>query len=84
MYELEHSEYVTKLPDGKHSTIGLGRTCPNPNEYYTDSNGVIIPLGKSTESNFKKSSLLYNEYIVYDTNQINMKYLFRMEFEFNY
>lgn len=84
MYELTCSEYVNKLPKGKHSTKGLGRTHPDPSEYYTDSNGVVIPIGKGVDSGVKNSSLLYNEYIVYDTAQIQMKYLFKMEFKYEY
>ena len=31
-YEKTHSEYITKLPTGKHSTKGLGKTHPDPKE----------------------------------------------------
>ena len=84
MHELTCSEYITKLPKGKHSTKGLGRTHPDPNSHYTDENGVVMPIGKGINSGNSTTSLLYNEYIVYDTAQIKMKYLFKMEFEYEW
>ena len=61
-YKLTHSEYVTKLPDGKHSTFGQGRTAPDPKGYRTTESGVVIPMGKGTDSGISHTSLLYNEY----------------------
>ena len=55
-------EYVTKLPSGKHSTMGQGRTAPDPNGYHTTETGVVIPMGKGTDSGISHTSLLYNEY----------------------
>ena len=43
-------------------------------------NGVVVPKGKGTPSGVKGSSLLYNEYIVYDVAQISMKYLLKTKF----
>ncbi|KAH9512499.1 Poly [ADP-ribose] polymerase 1, partial [Bulinus truncatus] len=45
MYELTNSEYVTKLPKGKHSTKGIGKTCPDPKGNYVTPEGVVIPMG---------------------------------------
>jgi len=40
-------------------------------------------MGKGVKSGVEDSTtLLYNEFIVYDTQQIQMKYLFRIDFEF--
>ena len=61
-YQLTHSEYVTKLPDGKHSTMGQGRTAPDPEGYHTTETGVVIPMGKGRDSGISYTSLLYNEY----------------------
>ncbi|XP_034661708.1 poly [ADP-ribose] polymerase isoform X1 [Drosophila subobscura] len=84
MLECTAAKYVTKLPKDKHSCYGHGRTMPNPKETYMRDDGVEIPLGKAvTDENFK-SSLLYNEYIVYDIAQVNVQYLFRMEFKYRY
>jgi hypothetical protein len=40
----------------------------------TKLNGVIVPNGKLIKSNIK-SDLLYDEFIVYDANQVSLKYL---------
>ncbi len=84
MHELTEAEYITKLPRGKHSTKGVGKTHPDPSEYFVDDNGVITPMGKSVSSGVKNSSLLYNEFIVYNKAQVNMKYLFKIEFEYEW
>ena len=62
MYERLNAEYVTNLPDGKHSTKGVGRTAPDPKESIFTDDGIEIPLGKGIDSGTYKSSLLYNEY----------------------
>ncbi|NP_001191521.1 poly-(ADP-ribose) polymerase I [Aplysia californica] len=84
MYELTHSEFVNKLPKGKHSTKGLGRMCPDPSGTYETPDGVVLPMGKGVDSPTTNTSLLYNEFIVYDTAQINMKYLFKMKFNYRW
>ncbi|XP_055640621.1 poly [ADP-ribose] polymerase [Toxorhynchites rutilus septentrionalis] len=85
MVEYQQAHYVTKLPADKHSTKGVGRTCPDPNEVFVRPDGVEIPLGKGIVSDPKlKSSLLYNEYIVYDVAQVNCQYMFRMNFKYKY
>jgi len=81
MFELTAADYVTKLPVGKHSTKGCGKTFPNPEESHIYSDGVEIPFGKPITNPKLKSSLLYNEYIVYDTAQVNLKYLFKLNFK---
>ncbi|XP_055614181.1 poly [ADP-ribose] polymerase [Uranotaenia lowii] len=85
MVEYTQAHYVTKLPADKHSTKGVGRTQPNPSEAYKRPDGVEIPLGKGMVLDKKlQSSLLYNEYIVYDVAQVNCQYLFKMNFKYNY
>lgn len=75
---------MEKLPTNKHSTKGLGRTCPDPKETVKLEDGVEVPLGKGVPSSVKNTSLLYNEYIVYDVAQINVKYLLKLDFKYKY
>ncbi|XP_060555294.1 poly [ADP-ribose] polymerase 1-like [Ruditapes philippinarum] len=84
MHECTRAEYVNKLPKGKHSCKGLGMTMPDPKESYMTPDGVEIPLGQSTKAPVGYSSLLYNEFIVYDVAQINMKYLLKMDFKYKW
>lgn len=83
MYERTQAEYVGTLPKGKHSCKGVGRTQPDPAASKI-IDGVEVPCGKGIKQKGAKSSLLYNEYIVYDIAQVNVKYLLQMEFVYNY
>ena len=64
-YELTHSKYVDKLPAGKHSTKGLGRTAPTTDGHKTTEEGVVIPMGKGSSTAVDNTSLLYNEYPIH-------------------
>lgn len=81
--ELQHAKMVDKLPKGFHSVKGCGKIYPNPDETVTSEDGLSIPSGMPVEDLSIESSLLYNEYIVYDTAQIRAKYLFKVNFNFN-
>ncbi|CAF3091890.1 unnamed protein product [Rotaria sp. Silwood2] len=50
-------------------------------EYHYKNDGVLIPMSHGIPSGVRQIQLLYNEYIVYDTEQINMKYLLRLDFQ---
>lgn len=54
---------------------------------FSRPDGTIVPLGKSKNTNVKNPSgytLNYNEFIVYDTKQIKMKYLVKTKFNFKW
>ena len=59
-------------------------TTPDPAGSYTTDDGVVIPMGVSSKADIARSSLLYNEYIVYDTAQIKIKYLLKTKFNFKW
>uniref|UniRef100_A0A8C9VCE1 Poly [ADP-ribose] polymerase n=1 Tax=Scleropages formosus TaxID=113540 RepID=A0A8C9VCE1_SCLFO len=79
--ELKKASHITKLPKGKHSVKGLGRTAPDPSASAM-LDGVQVPLGKGINTNIEDTSLLYNEYIVYDVAQVNLKYLLKIRFNY--
>ncbi|XP_063079036.1 poly [ADP-ribose] polymerase 1 [Engraulis encrasicolus] len=81
MHELKKASHITKLPKGKHSVKGVGRTAPDPSAT-VKLDGVEVPLGKGTNTNIDDTSLLYNEYIVYDVAQVNLKYLLKIRFNY--
>ncbi|KFK30828.1 hypothetical protein AALP_AA6G031100 [Arabis alpina] len=84
MNELFYSDYnADNLPPGKLSTKGVGETAPNPSEAKTLEDGVIVPLGKPVDHQRTKGMLLYNEYIVYNTEQIKMRYVIQVKFKYN-
>ncbi|KAM1058181.1 hypothetical protein EV2_032284 [Malus domestica] len=84
MAELLTAKYdADKLPVGKLSTKGVGGTEPDFSEAQLLDDGVVVPLGKPKENTSRpKGSLLYNEYIVYNVEQIRMRYVVQVNFNF--
>ncbi|CAH1779148.1 unnamed protein product [Owenia fusiformis] len=84
--ELLAADYgADKLPAGKHSVHGLGRIAPDPKKTFTTNDGVNVPLGKPKDTGVTNPTgytLNYNEFIVYNTNQVRMKYLVKVKFNF--
>ncbi|CAM0881176.1 unnamed protein product [Alopecurus aequalis] len=83
MNELLVADYnANNLPKGKLSTKGIGQMAPNIAESKITDDGVVVPLGKPKEEPSKRGSLLYNEYIVYNIDQIRMRYVLHVSFNF--
>ncbi|KAL1558385.1 Poly [ADP-ribose] polymerase 2 [Salvia divinorum] len=84
MAELLTANYnADQLPPGKLSTKGVGSTAPDISEAQTLEDGVVVPIGRPKEQPVPtKGSLLYNEYIVYNVEQIRMRYLVQVNFNF--
>lgn len=66
-----------------HSVKGVGVTSPDPEKAKTLKDGTIVPLGTAIQTDTENTSLLYNEYIVYDIAQVNVKYLLKVKFDFD-
>ncbi|XP_041092813.1 poly [ADP-ribose] polymerase 2 [Polyodon spathula] len=83
--ELLAADYdADKLLNGKHSTKGLGKMAPNPANYIM-LDGASVPMGpviSTGVNNPEGYTLLYNEYIVYNPAQVHMKYLLKVQFNF--
>lgn len=58
----KEAEYIEKLPPGKHSCMGIGRTMPDPAKSLLIEDKLEIPLGNPIPSNINDTTLLYNEY----------------------
>jgi len=74
-----------KLPKGLKSVSGLGRVAPSQVEKLPGSDDLFLPMGpaKNTKvAKLKGYTLNYNEFIVYDTRQIKMKFLAKIRFDF--
>ena len=81
--ELTSSKYVTKLDKDYHSVKGVGGTHPDPKKVHVLPDGVKVPWGKLVKNkDTKQTSLLYNEYIVYDESQIKIRYLVNVKFNY--
>lgn len=82
MQDKLNAETVTTLPNGVNSVRGVGKTEPDTQQMKTLDDGVQIPLGRPVTDLDSDAALLYNEYIVYDVSQVNIKYLLKMDFKY--
>ena len=64
-----------RLPAGYHSTHALGVKRPNPLESEMIEGGVEVPLGSLER--VPEGGMGCNEFVVYNTNQIKMRYIVR-------
>ncbi|KPJ11271.1 Poly [ADP-ribose] polymerase [Papilio machaon] len=83
MKKCHQAEYITKLPSGKHSTWGVGRTQPDPARARTLPDGTLVPLGPPVSAE-QNTALLYNEFIVYDVAQVKAKYVLQVKFNYKF
>eukprot|EP00731_Ephydatia_muelleri_P032016 Em0023g523a len=85
-HDLVAADYdASKLPNGKHSTKGLGRMVPDPTQTVKLSDGCEVPLGTPIDTGLTNKSgytLNYNEFVVYDMKQVKMRYLVKLRFRF--
>jgi hypothetical protein len=83
--ELYQSEYVEKLEHPYHSVKGLGRRGPGYKHTIVLPNGVKIPYGpvinyhEGIVERQSKLQLQHNEFIVYNTSQIRMRYIVQID-----
>jgi poly [ADP-ribose] polymerase len=92
LYMKREAEYVEKLPKSFSSTKGVGRFEPpaSQNKVLSTLPNVQVPCGKIKKVAVgpdgkapPDSTLLYNEYIVYDTSQVQMQYLVQVTFDYD-
>ncbi|KAE9414801.1 hypothetical protein Angca_003723 [Angiostrongylus cantonensis] len=82
--ELHAIDHSLKSLKTFNSVQGIGKTEPNPISTIESEEGYSVPLGKPVKADKGDgSSLLYNEYIVYDVDQIMIRYLVRTKFTMN-
>lgn len=74
------AKYMDKPQAGTQSTWGAGRNVPDPAGHEVDADGVTYPCGKLVPGPHQSSTLLYNEFIVYDVSQLRMRYLLVCKF----
>ena len=69
---------------GKQSTWGKGKTAPDPKgaRPLPAEPKITVPMGVGADSKVERSSLLYNEFIVYDVAQIQQRYVLQVKFNF--
>ncbi|CAI5700572.1 unnamed protein product [Peronospora effusa] len=83
-YQIPTGEFLdykmVKDQHGCDSTHGLGRMAPAENEFETLPDGVVVPAGtlKPVDGH---QHLLYNEFIVYRREQVQLRYLVALDFQ---
>ena len=82
---LYEATQVIDLPNKKHqSVMGCGKFTPNMSKSIYLSNGTMVPLGPIIQAKNVKlnqwgyASLQHNEYVVYDTTQVRVKYILEL------
>ena len=80
--KLFQSKNVIDLPNSKlHSVMGIGKNGPDPTGNVYLPSGCVVPLGNKTttpEHTLPRGeywALNHNEYVVYDTTQVRIKYM---------
>lgn len=63
---------IDELPDGHHSVQGVGKISPQSSKCIDN---VIIYSGPLKEDNAIESAFDYNEFVVYNNKQVQLKYL---------
>ncbi len=70
------------LPSGKESTLGRGKHTPSADEAVAAAGAAKLPMGPLVDSGVGKSSLLYDEYVVYSLSRVRIRHVvhFRARF----
>eukprot|EP00667_Euglena_gracilis_P003046 EG_transcript_3054 len=80
---LKGAKYMDKAPGHYQSTFGQGAMMPDPAKAKALPDGVKVPLGEAINPpDHQGTSLLYNEFIVYDVCQVHLRYLLKVKFNF--
>ena len=75
--EVLRPTYSNVLPAGCHSTHALGCTVPDPAGSQTLGKDVMVPMGP--QSSDPKGGMGHNEFIVYNTKQVKMRYIVKVK-----
>jgi hypothetical protein len=73
---VQSSHKASKLPNNKHSTFGMGRMWPSKEVKIGEA---MAQIGPFKEKKMKQCCGSFNEIIVYNVNQVRIKYLFKVK-----
>jgi len=83
MHPLKEAQFMERAPHGCHSVLGVGQSGPHVDNQATLEDDVIVAHGPiEAAEDTQDSSLLYNEFIVYDQNQVHVAFAVRVSFDF--
>lgn len=76
---LTHPFYVEDIPNASFQSVkGVGYYYPSQ---YKFVDGILAPYHGIATSN-RQTEISANEFVVYNPNQVKIKYLFKMKFNF--
>eukprot|EP00920_Eleutheroschizon_duboscqi_P012641 GHVT01029971.1.p2 GENE.GHVT01029971.1~~GHVT01029971.1.p2 ORF type:complete len:277 (+),score=74.26 GHVT01029971.1:526-1356(+) len=71
---------------GYDAVHGLGGFHPDPSQqkvFSLDGTPIVVPSGEIVPSGIADTSLLYNEFVVYDPSRVRVRFLLEIEFDFS-
>jgi len=84
IYQIAHGKFISKedLDESNFHSVKCWGTKGPDTGYDTETDGVIVSLGKETSTGVPVSELVHNEIVVYDEAQVTIKYLVKVKFNF--
>jgi hypothetical protein len=80
--ELDEHIICNAIANGKNSVKRVGIIQPNQKLAKKLPDGTLVPMGKLLRHDNLISSLMYNEYIIFDEEQVELEYLVKVRFNF--
>ena len=82
--EIIDYEKLLFLKEGYNSLKSLSGSGPDPNKNFVCNNGITIPLGNiitynNNNNNYYQGVTAYPEYVVYNTDQVKIRYIVKMQ-----
>ncbi|XP_075500216.1 protein ADP-ribosyltransferase PARP3 isoform X2 [Primulina tabacum] len=74
-------EDSASLEEKKHGVIGRGRKKTDESEHFIWNDDIKVPCGRLIPSEHKNSPLEYDEYAIYDPQQVTVRFLVAVKFE---
>lgn len=86
-YEAPQPEYLDFKAIHSHgcaSTKGVGCMAPKEETFERTSDGVVVPIGQiAPQTNIRGAGVMFNEFIVYQTEQVKLRYLITTDFDYS-
>jgi len=84
-FQCAHGKFISKEdlnPAEFHSVKCWGTKGPDSGYDITTPEGLIVSLGKESTTGVPVSELVHNEIVVYEPQQVNIKYMIKIKFTF--
>eukprot|EP01132_Coremiostelium_polycephalum_P003746 gene3746-4665_t len=78
--DLYKDTYMEKPQPNSHSTLALGTVEPDPKDQLVHKDGFIVPYGPVVPSPYKQTSCREHQYVVYNVDQVNLKYVLQLKY----